>query len=425
MKSAPPAISLLLILMTSTCNNSLLTRYADPELVQHFENLFGIPRSHQILAALRKVVSKYFFRLTAPLQSDSLADFRKITYKTLHENGWVTVDHPTLLEAFFVQTRGPFDLSSLNFQLKVIADKYAAESVFQGSDLFVPGVISARGVKKGEQVGIFSPQEDLVGVGIAILTEKQIHSQTHGIAIKVVKTVYETPSLRSTHCFERGLVYPQSLPAILTTQILAPDPNTEELIVDLCAAPGGKTSHIAQLMDGKGTIIAVDNSRKRLRNLEQTLTRLRTRNVRTVYGDATKLVTQFNFRADKILLDPPCSALGVRPKLYEEKTLQDVKNLSKYQMLLIKAASKLLKKHGILVYSTCTLTPEENEMVVNFAIRELGMHIVEVDQTYNYGAPGFDLNHLEFIPEQVQRFYPDLHDTPGFFIAKLQKYLPR
>lgn len=409
--------------MTSACNKSLLTRYSDPELTQYLDTLFGTPRSHQMLAALRKVVTKYFFRLTAPLRGDTLADFRKITYKTLNEKGWVTTDHPDLPEAFFVQTRGPFDLSSLDFQREVMADKYAAESVFQGSDLFIPGVISASGVKKGERVGIVSPQGDLVGVGTATLTERQIHSQTHGIAVKVVKTVYKTPSLRTTQCYEQGLVYPQSLPAILTTRILAPDPKTEELIVDLCAAPGGKTSHIAQLMDGKGKIIAVDNSRKRLRILEQTLTRLRTRNLRTVFGDATKLVTQFTFRADKILLDPPCSALGVRPKLYEEKTLQDVKNLSKYQMLLIKAASKLLKKHGILVYSTCTITPEENEMVVNFAIRELGMRIV--DQTYNYGAPGFALNHLEFIPEQVQRFFPDLHDTPGFFIAKLQKYPPR
>lgn len=406
--------------MTSACNNSLLTRYADPELTHHLSKLFGIPRCHEILIALRKVVSKYFFRLTAPLRSDALTDYQKIIYQTLLDNGWVATNHPALPEAFFVQTRGPFDLSSFNFQRKVVADKYAAESVFQGSDLFVPGVISARGIKKGEQVGIVSPQEDLVGVGIATLTQRQIHSYTHGIAVKVVKTVYETPSLRPTQCFEQGLVYPQSLPAILATRILAPNPKTDKLIVDLCAAPGGKTSHIAQLMDGKGKIIAVDNSLTRFHALEQTLTRLQTQNVKTVYGDALKLVTQFTFRADKILLDPPCSALGVRPKLYEEKTLQDVKNLSKYQMLLIKAASKLLKKHGILVYSTCTLTPEENEVVVNFAIRELGLRIVA--QTYGYGAPGFDLDHLEFIPEHVQRFYPDFHDTPGFFIAKLQKY---
>ncbi len=421
----PPIISPPLILMTSDCNEPFLTHYTDPELVQRLAELFGISRIHKLFAALRMVVSKYFFRLTTPLRSDSLQASRQLTYQTLLEKGWVATDHPALPEAFFVHTRGPFDLSSLKFQREVGVDKRAAESVFQGSDLFIPGVLSARGVKKGELVGIVSPQGDLVGVGRTTMSERQMHSHTQGVAVKVTKTVYETPSLRTTQCFEQGLVYPQSLPAILASRILTPDPNTEDLIVDLCAAPGGKTSHIAQLMDGKGKIIAVDNSRKRLHTLEQTLTRLRIRNVRTVYGDATKLVTQFSFRADKILLDPPCSALGVRPKLYEEKTLQDVKNLSKYQMLLIKAASKLLKKHGILVYSTCTLTPEENEMVVNFAIRELGMHIVEVDQTYSYGAPGFDLNHLEFSPEQVQRFYPDFHDTPGFFIAKLQKYPSR
>ena len=413
------ATLLPLILMISNCDESLFTNYTDPELVKHLAELFGTLRTHQLFIALRTVVKKYFFRLTAPLRSDLLPESRQLTYQTLLDKGWESTDHPTLPEAFFVRTRGPFDLSSLKFQREVVVDKRAAESVFQGSDLFIPGVISAKGVKKGERVRITSPKGDLVGVGRATLTERQLHSHTQGIAVEVIKTVYETPSLRSTHCFEQGFVYPQSFPAILTTRILAPDPKTDEIIVDLCAAPGGKTSHIAQLMNGAGKIIAVDNSRKRIRILEQTLNRLHIQNVLPIHGDATKLVTQFTFKADKVLLDPPCSALGVRPKLYEEKSHRDVINLSKYQMLLIKAASKLVKEQGILVYSTCTLTSEENETVVNFATRELGMHVV--DQPYQYGAAGLELDNLEFSFEQVQRFFPDLHDTPGFFIAKLQK----
>jgi 16S rRNA C967 or C1407 C5-methylase (RsmB/RsmF family) len=397
----------------------MLTRYVDPELVHYLSELFGASRTHQLFSTLRTVVRKYFFRLTTPLQSNEFQEAHQIVLRDLYAQDWTGRTHSDLSEAVFVHTRGPFDLSSFGFNREVVVDKRAAESVFQGSELFVPGVLSAKGVQKGEIVGIISPEGDLVGVGTATLTGKEMRSKTHGVAVGNPKTVYETPSLRNTSCYEQGFVYPQSFPAILTTRVLAPNPDEDEVIVDLCAAPGGKTSHIAQLMSNNGKIFAVDNSKNRTRVLKQTLDRLRIQNVIPIHGDAIKLVTEFSFKADRILLDPPCSALGVRPKLYEEKSRRDVVNLSKYQMLLIKAASKLLKNQGTLVYSTCTFTPEENEKIVNFAIRELGMNIV--DPPYPYGAPGLDLDNLEFSPDQVQRFFPDLHDTPGFFIAKLRK----
>jgi len=377
--------------MTSNYDTPQITQYTDPILTEQLTNLFGESRAFELFKSLRSVVHKYFFRLTTSY----------------------------LDEAFFVHSRGPFNLTTLERERKVIVDKRAAESIFQGANLFVPGVISAKGVNKGDIIQIVTPQNFLVGIGRAVLSKRQMHTLTHGIAVKVCRTVFETPSLRDTLCFQQGLVYPQSFPAILTSRILAPDPSSDRIIVDLCAAPGGKSSHILQLMNGKGKLIAVDNSKKRIHVLDQTLKRMNHQNVTTMHGDAIKLVTQFNFKADKILLDPPCSALGIRPKLYEEKSYRDVLNLSKYQMVLLKAASKLLKDQGILVYSTCTLTAEENENIVNFAVRELDLCVV--DQNYRYGAPGLPLSHLEFSSEQVQRFYPDIHDTPGFFIAKLQK----
>ena len=405
--------------MTSNYDTPQITQYTDPLLTEQLTKLFGAPRAFQLFKSLRSVVHKYFFRLTASFQDDALEQSRQLTSQSLLEKGWKTYDHNDIPEAFFVHSRGPFNLTTLECERKVIVDKRAAESIFQGANLFVPGVLSAKGVSKGDIVQIVSPQNVLVGIGRAVLSKRQMHTLTHGIAVKVSRTVYETPSLRDTIGFKQGLVYPQSFPALLTSRILAPDPSSDRIIVDLCAAPGGKSSHILQLMNGKGKLIAVDNSKNRIHVLNQTLERLNQQNVTTIHGNAIKLVTQFKFKADKILLDPPCSALGVRPKLYEEKSYRDVLNLSKYQMVLLKAASKLLKDQGILVYSTCTLTAEENENIVNFAIRELDLHVV--DQNYRYGAPGLPLSHLEFPSEQVQRFYPDIHDSPGFFIAKLQK----
>jgi predicted RNA-binding protein (TIGR00451 family) len=395
------------------------TWYLDSDLAQYLSELFSASRVHQLFLTLRTVVCKYFFRLTVPLQSNEFQEARQIVFRDLFAQNWTGQSHSDLSEAVFVHTRGPFDLSSAEFHREVVVDKRAAESVFQGSELFTPGVLSAKGVQKGETVGIVSPQGDLVGVGTATMTGKEMRTRTHGVAVSRPQTVYKTPSLRNAPCYEQGLVYPQSFPAILTSRVLAPNPKGNEVIVDLCAAPGGKTSHIAQLLGDTGKLLAIDNSKNRIRVLKQTLDRLRMHHVIPIHGDATKLVTEFTFKADRILLDPPCSALGVRPKLYEEKSRRDVVNLSKYQMVLIKAASKLLKKHGTLVYSTCTLTPEENENIVNFAVRELGMRVV--DPNYQYGAAGLDLDSLEFAPDLVQRFFPDIHGTPGFFIAKLQK----
>ncbi len=246
--------------MTSNYDTSQITHYTDPILTEQLTKLFGEPRAFQLFKSLRSVVHKYFFRLTASYLDDAFEQSRELTYQSLLEKGWKSYDHNDIPEAFFVRSRGPFNLTTLECKRKVIVDKRAAESIFQGADLFVPGVLSAKGVSKGDIVQIVSPQNILVGIGRAVLSKRQMHTLTHGIAVKVNRTVYETPSLRDTIGFKQGLVYPQSFPAILTSRVLNPDPSSDNIIVDLCAAPGGKSSHILQLMNGKGKLIAVDNS---------------------------------------------------------------------------------------------------------------------------------------------------------------------
>jgi len=187
--------------------------------------------------------------------------------------------------------------------------------------------------------------------------------------------------------------------------------------VDMCAAPGGKASHIAQLMNNCGKILAVDRSKAKIRGLEENLARLGVKIVSTYVGDARELPIKFpSLKADKVLLDPPCSALGVRPKLYETRSMRDILALSAYQRSFLRAAVKILKKGGVLVYSTCTLSPEENELNVKYAVEGLGLELEE--QKYFYGCKG-----EKFISQYdlVQRFYPDLNDTPGFFIARFRK----
>ena len=188
--------------------------------------------------------------------------------------------------------------------------------------------------------------------------------------------------------------------------------------MDMCAAPGGKTGHIAQLMQNKGRIIAVDRNAEKVKKLNETLARLGVENVKFLCHDARYLDVDLpSLKPDRVLVDPPCSSIGVRPSLFDYTTNEEVSALARYQRQFLMAASRIVKPKGIIVYCTCTLTVEENEKVVESVIEKAKLEIVE--QAFFYGSPGS----LEILPEArlMQRFYPDKHDCPGFFIAKLRK----
>ncbi len=364
-------------------------------------------RTENILAALKTPPNRFSIHVNLlKSSSEEIVDF-------LEQRGYKVESHEDLDEVVFLRVRGPFELPKV--EKFVVADKKAAESVLMGAHLFVPGVLRAKDVRKGDEVAVVDEYGQVVGVGIAMMNGVEMVKAGRGIAVKITRSLFRVPSLRGSEIFEKGLVYPQSFPAIVTGRVLEPEPG--DFVVDMCAAPGGKTSHIAQLMNNCGKILAVDRSEAKIRGLKENLVRLGVKIVDTYVGDARELPIKFpSLKADKVLLDPPCSALGVRPKLYEERSIRDILALSAYQRSFLRAAVKILKKKGILVYSTCTLSPEENELNVKYAVEKLGLELEE--QKYFYGCEG-----ERFIPQYglVQRFYPDLHDTPGFFIAKFRK----
>ena len=144
--------------------------------------------------------------------------------------------------------------------------------------------------------------------------------------------------------------------------------------------------------------------------MEETLKRLGVKNVKLIHMDSRNL-PELGLKADKILLDAPCTALGVRPKLWEGRTPKDIMATARYQRHFINAAIKSLRKDGILVYSTCTLSYEENEENVRYMLKK-GLKLEK--QSIFIGSPGIGI-------KEVQRFYPHKHLTQGFFIAKLRK----
>ncbi|MFX0068200.1 MAG: PUA domain-containing protein [Promethearchaeota archaeon] len=285
-----------------------------------------------------------------------------------------------------------------------------------GACLYAPGVIKTDKVYPGDEVLIVDEYGNRVAAGIARMSSKEILQKKQGLAVEVTQSKYHALSLRETPLYQSGYFYSQSLPAILTSRILNPKPN--EFIIDMCAAPGGKTTHVAQLMNNKGTILAVDRSPSRLQKLEHHVQRLGITNVKILRQNALRLAEEYSLKADRILIDPPCSALGHRPKLYETKTKNEILACAAYQRQFLGVAGKLIKKGGIIAYSTCTLSVEENELNIKHAVEHFGFSVL--DQTYFYGSPG-ELREEFPQAKHLQRFYPDLHDTPGFFVALMKK----
>ncbi len=378
------------------------------DLVRRWICRYGFKRAISIIKALKSPCRRISIRVN--LLKATIDDV--LRYFEERENVNV-IQHHKLEEVIFVLSEGPFKIP--HSDKIVVADKMAAESVMMGANLFAPGVIKAEGVKRGDEVMVVDKYGQAVGYGIAEMDEFEMKRKRKGLAVRVTVSLYKVPSFRGSPIFEEGYVYPQSFPAIVTSRVLDPQPG--ELIVDMCAAPGGKTTHISQLMKNEGKIIAADRSKRKIDVLRENIRKMGVRNVQVLHEDARRLPVLFpSLKADRVLLDPPCTALGVRPKLFENRNEKDIKNSASYQQSLLRAAAKILRKGGVLVYSTCTLSPEENERNIEYAVNNLGFEVAE--QEYFYGFFG-----EPFFPDyrRVQRFYPDSHDTPGFFIAKLVK----
>ncbi len=337
---------------------------------------------------------------------------------SLRSKGFEVYRDEVAEEALWFPIKGPFKVR-LHDKV-VVVDKRAAESVMMGADVYVPGVIYARGVKRGDEVSVVSPTGLVVAEGIAERDYEELANARRGLFVRTVRSLYLAPSLRGLPEREVGLLYEQSLPAMLASKILNPKPG--ELVVDMCAAPGGKTGHLVELSRGHARIYAFDHSQSRIRRMLENLEVLGHRG-RVVARRADSRYLDLDFpelvgKTDKVLLDPPCTALGVRPKVYDVKGKGDVLSSARYQEQFLRVAYKLLKPGGIMVYSTCTLTVDENEDIVAKAVK-LGFEVVEPPSTFariaSKGAACYDFY------DCVLRFDPSLDLTPGFFIAVLRK----
>jgi 16S rRNA (cytosine967-C5)-methyltransferase len=215
--------------------------------------------------------------------------------------------------------------------------------------------------------------------------------------------------------FAEGWFSVQDASAQLVSHLLDPQPG--ELIVDACAAPGGKTTHLAELMGDRGTVIGCDRHEKRLAKLTENAARLGLKSINIEVGDSSSL-TEFQGKADRVLVDAPCSGLGTlhkRPDIRWQQNPHKVKNLSQLQQEILRNAATWVKSGGNLVYATCTLNPPENEQIINQFLRSNPQWKIEQQLPENNPA------YFYWLSQGMIKIWPHIHQMDGFFMVKLIK----
>ncbi|GFS38624.1 NOL1/NOP2/sun family protein [Actinidia rufa] len=409
---------------------------------------------------------------------------------------------------------------------EVIVSRKCAEAVLRGAQVYVPGVLACSAhVEKGDTVAVSvaveRPVQDggwgigmtrgtvlqvdpyffernglYIGQGTTMMSRAQMFRVPNGIAVDLHDRVFKLPSF---HDVLEGEIFLQNLPSIITAHAL--DPQQGERILDMCAAPGGKTTAIAILMKDKGEVVAVDRSHNKVLDIQKLAAEMGLNCIRTYKLDALKAVLRrsessdvcispsvaqveldidcttrtncSNEKAtettcagkvdlqksiwrprngpgrnncmggrveksdgfspnsfDRVLLDAPCSALGLRPRLFAgEETIESLRNHAKYQRRMFDQAVQLVRPGGVIVYSTCTINPGENEALVRYVLDTYKFLTLAL-QHPRIGGPGLvgscelpDGCIEEWLrpgeEELVQRFDPSSPlDTIGFFVAK-------
>lgn len=241
---------------------------------------------------------------------------------------------------------------------------------------------------------------------LKVVKDDLIHAlESRGFEVTRGKLCQDALNVRGSNLLEsdlykHGLFTPQDQSSMLVAEKL--NPQHGDIIMDVCAAPGGKTTAIAERMNNTGKIIASDIYRRKLDQVDKEACRLGITNIETRSWDATRVDSTMVSKADRVLVDAPCSGLGVvrrKPEIKYKERSDEMELLPKKQLAILSASSSYVKPGGTLVYSTCTINPEENEKVVTEFLKS---------------NKGFS---------RVERtlLLPNVNDTDGFFICVMRR----
>ncbi|OPJ61757.1 16S rRNA (cytosine(967)-C(5))-methyltransferase RsmB [Clostridium oryzae] len=296
-----------------------------------------------------------------------------------------------------------FKYSFENWMVKLFVKQYGeenAERIMEGLNSTPVVTVRVNSIVK-DSSAVF---DELIDIGYNVQK-----SNVSANALKIVKG----SSIDKNPIFKAGCITVQDESAMLAVEALDVKENME--VLDLCAAPGGKTTYTAELMNNTGSIIACDMYEHKLKLIDEAASRLGLDIINTELSDAQKINEQFVDRFDRVLADVPCSGLGIirkKPEIKWSKQSKDLNELIKIQRNILHSAAKYVKPNGVLVYSTCTLNKNENEKNIddflknneNFVLDEINFNN---NRNFIYGDNGM----VTILPS----------DMDGFFIAKLRR----
>jgi 16S rRNA (cytosine967-C5)-methyltransferase len=268
-----------------------------------------------------------------------------------------------------------------------------------------------------------NPPLDCIRLNALKASEQEIREKLAAEGVKLekiepLKHAYKVlgakQPLTGTKGFQKGLFYIQDKSSCFAAEVA--DPKPEMTVLDVCAAPGAKTTYLAQLMQNQGVICSVDYSVRRMQVWRKEVSRMGVKIAEPVIADACKPLP-FMLEADVVVLDPPCTSTGVFAKQPSAKwrlTPRSIEKMTDIQWRMINNCAERVKAGGALTYSTCSITVEENEIIIErFLKRHPEFALAEI-------KPKIGLSGLRGL-EKCRRFYPHIHESNGFFIAKLLK----
>ena len=244
------------------------------------------------------------------------------------------------------------------------------------------------------------------------LAEQNIKAEKVNVVEEAIK-VEHLKDIENNKLYKEGLFTVQDISSMLVGKILNPQKDTK--VLDVCSAPGGKTTHIATLMENSGQVVSRDIFEHKIKLIQNSVNRLGLKNIDVQLFDALNLDKDSIDKFDSVLADVPCSGLGIikrKPEIkYKEK--EEIKDLPKLQKQILQNAAKYVKVGGTLIYSTCTIQDDENIEVVESFLQSNKRFQLEKIENINIDLENEDKGYL--------KIYPNVHGMDGFFIAKLKR----
>ncbi|TYQ15625.1 UNVERIFIED_CONTAM: 16S rRNA (cytosine967-C5)-methyltransferase [Acetivibrio alkalicellulosi] len=250
-------------------------------------------------------------------------------------------------------------------------------------------------------------------------------------------------SVQRIDAFLKGYIQVQDESSMIVGRVLDPKPG--EFIIDVCSAPGGKTTHIAQLMNNRGRVLARDIHEHKIELIDKTAKRLGIDIIETEVFDGNDFDEKLLGKADRVLVDAPCTGFGIirrKPDIKWVRKKDDKEEIIKLQKKILFISSKYVKQGGVIVYSTCTIEPEENQNVVEeFLKMNDEFYLEDIKSIYKFDSKKFDtqlaeenlsnykqsqnsqstLQGLIETKNKYLQIYTNRHGIDGFFIARMRK----